>query len=362
VKSAASDGIATQRARPAGGAGPDSSISGWLASLQQLFPIPETYRVQDVDWRKALDVLRCGEDVLSELIDNGLPSSGAAGEARFDRHDLFNLALYSGSERSVPELAFGFALRWMGEPATSWFEPKHWEVHLALSCGRPDGCANDPSFTLARPTPEVFGGSMHTRHLIPTGADSQDTKISASGVSRLALSALVETRGEQRQLRSKRLSALISDFIGEGYRWTRMPEALERRPEAVLPHGAANCICASLELERRCLAEGFTARTRRGWLLGMFDFDHTWLEVLDEDGDTKAIDCVFPLLGGMVRATNPQFAQTCLGSRMNRLLPTDYRADEPLARHECGGSEAPVKQKVGIRRSTAHPRRRPECH
>lgn len=327
-----------------------ASLTGWLASLEQLFPIPAGYRKEDADWGTALDMLRCGEDILRTLVDHGLPCTESAGIVRFDRHDLFNLALYSGSGSSLPETAFSFALRWMGESADSWFEPKLWDVRFALVCARPDGCEEDPGFTLAMPTPEIFGGSVALDELTPTDAERSQDVIASRGTT-LELSATIETRGQPLRLRSTRLRTLIDEFMAEGWRWTRMPEALQREVDDVLSHGAINCICGSLELERRCREAGFEARTRRGWLLGMFDFDHAWLEVEDEDGRTKVIDCVFPLLGAKVPHTRPEFGEACIGSPMNRVLPTGYTADEPLVHHTCGGAEASIANRVDIRRA-----------
>lgn len=324
-------------------------MAGWLGSLEQLFPIPAAHRDDCVDRRTALGVLCCGEAILDELLAHGLPSAGPSGEELFDRNDLFNLALYSGSQGSVPEKAVRFALRWMSEPTSTWFQAKRWSISFELACGCESEC--DPAtLRLARPRPEEFGGAVIAQGLEPVGACVGPSRIGVRAEGPLRLSATVETRGERREIRSGSVRRVIEEFTAEGHRWVKMPEALERNPDAVLPYGVANCICASLELERRLHAAGHEARTRRGWLLGMFDFEHTWVEVRDEDGGMKIVDCIFPLLGQMVVDTNPELFAVCSGSRMNRLLPTDYKADRPLAGHTRHGCDAPLRKRVDIRR------------
>jgi hypothetical protein len=116
-------------------------------------------------------------------------------------------------------------------------------------------------------------------------------------------------------------------------------------PELLLANGVATCAAASLHLERRCRAAGFEVHTRRGWVIGMLDLVHAWLEVIDEDGRTKLLDPLFALLSDFTGAPNPDFAELCWGSTLNRLLPTAIPAGETLERHSCAGREAtPVRE------------------
>jgi len=342
-------------ARLGGGVEPATdAMPGWLGSLEQLFPIPPAYRDASVDRQTALGVLCCGEEILDELLAQGLPSAGPRGEELFDRNDIFNLALHSGSQASVPEKAFRFALRWMSEPTSTWFRAKRWSVSFELACGCETEC-EPATLRLARPKPEEFGGAVISQGLEPADAHLGASRIEAGTDGPLRLTATVETRGERMEIHSSSVRRIVEEFTAEGHRWVKMPEALERNPDAVLPHGAANCICASLELERRLRASEHEAWTRRGWLLGMFDFDHTWVEVRDDDGGVKVVDCIFPLLGLMVAETNPELTAVCSGSRMNRLLPTDCKADQPLAGHTRHGRDAPLRKRVDIRREKTNP-------
>src|SRR5688500_15292739 len=90
-----------------------ASPDGWLAACERRCAIPAPFRDERVSRADALQTLRCGDELLDRLVAQGLPCGGARGDERFDAFDLFNLALDSGSGRSMPEMAFGFALRWM---------------------------------------------------------------------------------------------------------------------------------------------------------------------------------------------------------------------------------------------------------
>lgn len=328
---------------------PAEYAAGWVRSLEKLFAVPEPYRDECVDRAEALQTLRCGDVLLDELIERGLPCSGAHGDERFDRYDVFNLALYSESGRSVPEIAFQFALRWMAAPADSWFAPKHWTVRLGVQCGRAGGCSAHPSSSIALPRPDLFGGSLCDVIVEPSASGIGDGEVSLDSPGQLNLSCRVGSRGERMTLKSPRLAALVDEFMRVGYRWVRMPEGLQLQPELVLGHGVSNCISGSIHLERVLTDHGFQVRSRRGWVLGMLDIEHAWIEVVDDDGHTKAIDPIFALLAAHAPLSNPALKEVVLGSRMNRVLPTGHGAHQPLVRHTCGGSEAPIRRITEIR-------------
>ncbi|HEV2370664.1 MAG TPA: hypothetical protein VGS19_00730 [Streptosporangiaceae bacterium] len=295
----------------------------WLTALAELVPVPPGYRNESIDRIGALDILRCDDAMLTDLVEHGLPSAG--GEL-FDRYDLFNLALYSGTGKSAPETGIRYALRWMGREPDTWFAEREWNLSVELFCPRPDGCRPGPTWSAARPEPEAFGGQTLRLDTAPAGQ-----------ADRFALTAEIVTRGERRELCSDQLREIVGEYTTGSHRWVRLPVELQARPELVLPHGVAPCISVSLDLAAKCRAAGFDARTRRGWILGMLDLAHAWLEVVDTDGQVKVIDPVFALLADHADAAHPQFRQACAGSRFNRLLPSCNAADEPLFRHHCGG-------------------------
>jgi hypothetical protein len=337
-----------ESAVPAAGA---SGLGGWLAALDRLFTIPYGYRDETVDRASAIEMLRCHPDVLDALVAAGLPCGGSPGAERFDRYDLFNLALTSGSGTSVPERSIEFALRWMNSGPDSWFEPLDWRFSIELECPRAGGCGADPWWRLARPLPEECGGEVLEMEVTPGDAAGDGPWITAEGTEGIAVSGMIRTRGRPGRLESPVLREIVGEFMSHGRRWGRMPEALQCESERVLAEGMSPCISASLHLERRFRAAGFEALTRRGWILGMLDLAHAWVEVTDEDGVTKPVDPIFVLLSGYARAPHPDFPATCLGSRLNRLLPTGLPAGSLLAHHGCDGVERAPERRTVIRRS-----------
>lgn len=328
---------------------PRQTAGDWLAACERLFAIPEPHRDEYVNRADARQMLRCDDALLDRLIAHGLPCGGTAGDERFDHYDLFNLALDSGSGRSMPEMAFQFALRWMSGAAESWFEPRHWTVNVGLQCGRRDGCGADPIWSIANPRPDLFGGRVERLGVQPGGAGEDGRAIACRGAAGLELSCEVHTRGRRMELLHPRLREVVGDFMHAGHRWIRMPERLQRQDALVLSHGVSNCISASLHLERELEREGFEVRTRRGWMLGMLDIEHAWIEVRDRDGEMKAVDPIFALLAAHAPASNAELERVVMGSQINRLLPTLHTAGEPLARHSCDGLESPIRKTTVIR-------------
>ncbi len=320
----------------------------WLASLATLFVIPEEYRDERFDRAAAAELLGCGEKLLDTLIANGLPHGGETGDERFDRFDLVNLALYSGVGTSVPEKATRYALRWMHESPESLYTAKRWDFSIKLSCAAQAGCGDDPQWTIARPVPELQGGSVESLTLNGRNARSEHLDLVSEGPEGLAFEAVLISDGTRQEIVSPVLREILTQFATD-YRWVRMPEPLQWRTDLVLPQKAAPCIASCLELVEQCRAAGFEARTRRGWILGMLDLAHSWLEVVDSDGVLKMVDPAFMILAAdHAERPHPDFRGACLGSRLNRLLPTEHHADQPVLGHTCGGTWSAPNQKTMI--------------
>jgi hypothetical protein len=324
-----------------------AALDGLLASLERLFAIPPGHRSDDVPRASALQVLGCDDAALDELLRRGLSHAGPAGDERFDANDLFNLALYSGAGRSVPERALRYAIRWMAESPEKLTATRRWTFSVTLSCARPDGCGADPLIAAALPVPELFGGRLEDVSIAPPPERGDEAGVECAG-SEVQMTATVETRGELRTIRSPRLRAIVDEVLGSGLRWVKVPASIHARPELLLPHGVATCTALSLHLAERCREAGFEARTRRGWMLGMLDLIHAWLEVEDEDGETKVVDPIFVLLAGLAPDAHPELPELCRGSVTNRLLPTTRAAGEPIDRHTCDGAEAPLAKRTTI--------------
>ncbi|HTJ66809.1 MAG TPA: hypothetical protein VL551_04705 [Actinospica sp.] len=341
---------------------PDSNDSdgngtkGWLDSLERLCRIPEEFREEVLPRTAALEMLRCGPETFDLLLEAGLPHGGEEGSELFDRLDLVNLALYSGSRESVPEQTMGYALRWMHDDPATLSTPRRWTYSVELSCDRADGaCGADPTWSIALPTPDVHGGWVESLEIGPAGARLTETDIVGSGPGGLRASGVMVTSGERRTIRSKQLLDIVTEYSHGDYRWARLPEELMARPELVLSQGYAPCIAACLDLEAKCRAAGFEARTRRGWIMGMLDLAHSWLEVVDEDGAVKTVDPAFVLLARQhAERPHPDIEAAFTGSLLNRLMPTPHRADQPINGHTCGGTRRRPKHTTQIQAADDH--------
>jgi PAS domain-containing protein len=335
--------------------GTAANADAWLAALSGLFTMPAGYRDEQVDRIAALETLRCGPAVLDELVRAGLPCSGPSGDERFDRYDLFNLSLATGTGTSLPERTIHYALRWMHGGPETWTQRLEWIFEIELHCPDPAGCGAAPFWSHAALLPQAVGGEMMEWQLDgrpgPPPEPIPGAQVQREGAGPLRFAGRLATAGTLMTLRSPRLRAIADEFLAAGYRWARMPEALQRDYERVLAAGVGPCISASLRLEREFRAAGYEAYTRRGWLLGMLDLAHAWVEVVDDDGITKPVDPIFTRLTEYSDAPHPGLGPACIGSRINRLLPAAIPADGQMTAHRCGGAyREPIRRTV-IRRS-----------
>jgi hypothetical protein len=285
-----------------------------------------------IDRQGVRDITGLDDVALDELVAAGLPAVGEAAAQRFDRFEIVNLALYAGVGTSVAEQTIRYALRWMAEPPQSWFDEREWEFDVRVE-GNEEAVTTGVRSWVALPRPELYGGSVVRMAAEPLGADADGRDAVVDGPGPVALSGLIRTRGEHRPLVSRTIREIAESFTAEPgrYRWTRLPESVQRHPELVLPHGYAPCISVSLDVARRLAAAGYQVRTRRGWLLGMLDLAHSWVEVVDDDGQVKTLDPAFVIIArDHAAVVHPDFADACMGSLLNRVLPTDHSADEPV--------------------------------
>jgi hypothetical protein len=77
------------------------------------------------------------------------------------------------------------------------------------------------------------------------------------------------------------------------------------------------------------------ATTRIGWVIGMLDLVHAWVEVVDADGVSKVVDPIFTLFAGTIPNANPDLLSTTHTMRTNRLIPTALRVGDRVATHPC---------------------------
>ena len=171
----------------------------------------------------------------------------------------------------------------------------------------------------------------------------------------LCARAEIDTCGEVLEVVSQELRRLFHDVI-DSYRFHSLPEGLETDVDAVAAGAGVDCVGASVVLEHACRAAGFEASAQKGYLLGMLGIgDHGWLEVLDEDGRWKVLDCALALVSRLAAEPNPRFVEFCAGSRLNRILPFGCQARDSLTDHRCGEARRQPFCEIRVR-PTASPR------
>ncbi|MEH1100477.1 hypothetical protein [Micromonospora sp. CPCC 205561] len=330
------------------------TATGLRGGLATLFAIPPEHRLDDVDRDSAKQILGCDDDTLSALLDHGLPASGDRGAEHFDSRDLFNLALYSGTGTTVPEQAFAYSLRWMRSSTDDLLAPRASRLELRVACAA-DRCGPAPTSMLALPRPDRCGGAVSDLTVEPADDGAGRTGHPDGGgdhvvraASGLAVTATVHTTGEQSRLRSPELRAIAAEFAAMELRWVKLPAALQDDVELIKTHGVASCASASRYLAQLCAAAGIPAVTRIGWVVGMLDLVHAWVEVEDADGATKVIDPIFALFSATVRGTNPLLRDPAVALRTNRLIPTGLQVGRPVAEHRCAGEPSAARTTTKI--------------
>ncbi|MFJ5549106.1 hypothetical protein [Streptomyces sp. NPDC093225] len=328
-----------------------------LRALGRFTTVPADLARYETSAHTAAQALRATPEQVLRLAGAGLPhrDDPELGPL-FDYDDVMNVGMFCGTGQTVPELGLRFLMRFAGSAAHGWFEPREWEVgvHPARTAGggeRSGGAADGaglPAVTTRVPdfaAPGVTGLSP-----------AFDAPLLAGGYR-----SEVRLDGARHEVRDRRVLAAWDDVVGplaaREVVYQTVPEALRADHGRAWELGVVDCIVASRLLAERLRAEGFEARARRGYLLGLFGSDHAWCEVV-EDGVAKSLDPVFAFVAtvGDERGVkeSPEFAAACRGSRFNRLMPCVTDDAEPLVYFD--GEPAPYWAMAGV---SARPRRTP---
>ncbi len=306
-------------------------------ALDALKPTPEEFRDMRIDRDEALEVLRCGGEVLDLLVQDGLANRTSGGLERFDFHDLANVALYSGSRQSLPETAERFLLRFAEGSPSQWTAGKRWDVTWSLRCGRPH--CDHGSWLISLPAL----GPRSAQDATLADADHREQLHHEGGAVELRFVA--EVVGSQQAVVAAGIRDLFNQLVDElrtgTFRYQWMPQAMRTNVDAATAYGTLDCAAACLLLARRCRSSGYNAHTRIGVVLGLVGVEHVVTEVLDADGTWKTLDPVFAFLAGRSDRITPGFAEFCAGSVGNRMLTWGLPATASLASHTCGGSAPP---------------------
>ncbi|ABD12637.1 hypothetical protein ThrDRAFT_02856 [Frankia casuarinae] len=230
-----------------------------------------------------------------------------------DYTDVANAALHSGTGTTVPELARRLLMRFVAAEPDSWFVPLDWTVAVHRA---PTG----ETFQVAVPELDAEGVE-----LLDDPAADLPRPVVAEGYQVDPYQVRVRLTGERFDIADRRIRAAFDDVLGAfdsgAVRYQAIAEPLRTDHRRSWDLGVADCVVAGRVLADRLRAEGFQARARRGFLLGLVGNDHGWCEV-HLDGQWRALDPAFAYLAAEHgRDGGAEFRAACRGSRFNRLLP-----------------------------------------
>lgn len=340
TSAAGSDGTA----RPGAVTSPSAtgSLAGWERSLDQLIAIPEEYVRYTVSVPAALALLRTDRHTLDHMVERGLRCADTADGPLFDENDLYNLAMYSGTGRSIPEVAVRYNIRLARSSPKTWERTETWRIRHFATCPEHGRC--DEPWELVPVIPEPFGGELlELTHDV--GRDGPQPSGEVAGRPAFMMrDCVVQTVGRRMELRSPVLKdayqAELEDFRSGRIRFQSLPSELRTDAHKARAIGAGNCISTSIHLAEVLRDAGFEARTRKGYYIAVGAEDHGWVEVFEE-GQWKALDPALAVLAefdlGVEKAA--AFTEFCAGSYLSRFVPGDCAADEEMVRHRHGDQE-----------------------
>jgi hypothetical protein len=316
-----------------------TDISGkqqWLQSLAGLVSVPAPYRSLNQDRAAARATLRCDDQTLSMLVQEGLPCEGPGGAERFDPYDVYNLGLYSGSRRSLPEFAALFVSRMAQADPASWTTAAGWQIQLTARCQAPPdarSCCEDGRWAVMRPTPETYGGLVqHTQADASLAVTPLALEITAPD-GQIDIGWRMCTAGARYQLHSPVLREMMHWVLSD-FRFQSVPPALAESPDELRQLRIADCIGGSILMEGECRRLGIPARTQRTMMLGVATFlCHGRLECTDDDGVSKALDSGLCAAARLSPSRVDAFDEFCHGSTSNRIIPLTGSFQTPFVRH-----------------------------
>jgi hypothetical protein len=275
-------------------------------------PVPAKFAHYDLDTGAAARLL--GLEAGDVPVDT-LPYEEHASRGRlFDYVDVLNFGLLSGTKESVPDLAMRFLLRFAASGPRDWYGPRNWMVRVRAPEAAGDGLSLRRADVTAPGISELDGIPAH----LPQG-----------GTAPPGYDVAVQITGADMTVSNQDAVGIYHDMVASlrsrEVIYQAVPEELRMDHQHAWSLGMADCVVVSRLLASQLRQRGLTARARRGFLLGIVGSDHSWCEILEND-QWKPMDAVFAFLstpeaGNRYIASDPAFAQACLGSRFNRLLP-----------------------------------------
>ncbi|TDT81852.1 transglutaminase superfamily protein [Arthrobacter sp. AG258] len=261
---------------------------------------------------KAGAILRCAQSDLEEIV------ASLGGADVLDHWDVMNVALYSRSRVSVPELGLRILSRLIGGTSETWSRPL--EIDAVVSAVCPNGRCRGGYWKAPS-----FEGTVQS------GMESDGQRFRARIRGR--------TLGQHvSRIADPSLQKVWLGFLSS-FNYQYVPHALSANIERTRFTGTGDCIGASALIIHSMLEAGFQARIRKGFCwAGTRPTYHKWAEVVVE-GETKRVD---PSMAALARAG---FLPTgvedyCFGNLLGRVLPLCSGDEEMI--HKCDLFAGPV--------------------
>jgi hypothetical protein len=300
---------------------------------------PAEHRQATVGEPTAMRILRCTPESFARLREHGLEATATADGPAYDASDIRNAALYSGSGRTEIETAMGAILSFLRDPDEDLFGKRGWTYQM-IGRDTPDRCLLHPL------TPDAFGGESGP--LSAGGAAPVRVGERVMVPADVPLHADIVTRGRADPVRDPAIGTLTEEFLASGVRWHQLSPGLKRDPHAAFAHGVGDCDTLTAVLLKRFTDARYEARAYRGWIVGITDTPHSWIEVTDADQRTKVVDPSLLLLARHPTLGDPGFGGRVFGAALNRIAPTRCDLAEPIGVTVAG---APCRVKFFCRRA-----------
>jgi hypothetical protein len=291
---------------------------------------PAEYRQPTVDEAAARKMLRCTAESFQALRSLGLEGEQTADGLMFDASDLRNAALYSLSGRTEVEMAMRPILAFLQGTDQEMFAERRWTFEMAaaeMAAAETTDRAAGPVL-IHPPTPAAFGGTLVRQDVGGTEAGAGDGRVSVPYGE--TLRGEMVTRGGPDPIADPSIKALIDELLAAGVRWHYLAEGLKQDAYAAQARGVGNCDTMSIVLCDRLRAAGYRAQVYRGWIVGITEVPHSWVEVVDGDGRTKVIDPSLLVLASHSGLGSAEFVRKAPGATMSRIAPTRCPLSEPI--------------------------------
>jgi hypothetical protein len=280
-----------------------------------------------IDRAEAKRLLRCDDATIADLVAQGLRIDQRT-EA-FSYCDIMNVGLYSGTARSVPELAERFITRFSAEPPLTWTQRRRWRLAVEGRCTRAGGCA----------------GGQWALAATPAQAYRRDPSDIGSRVDTFRTTFEAETSGYQMEVQAAPIRRLHSEclerFRSGAWQYQYLPLGLRDDPVAADRLGVMNCFSVAGWLSERLRMLGIETRVRHGLLLAFMGMEHAWVDARDADGVFKPLDPVIAVLAARSAVPASSFASFTCGSRFNRVLASRANTGQ-IVTHACDGRKQTV--------------------